>query len=1176
MLKSLKIDGHYVDYSQHNPFEFGVGTTLITGRNGRGKCLATGTLLRNPLTGETRAIESLTQEGIKGFQVMGYTSAMKLEPTPVVAAFPSGRKALFRLTLENGYSVVCSETHPFLTPEGSQELKDLKVGGVVAAPRHLQNPRGVRSGVYLPVLMGALIADGGLTRLGLNNGTATYTKEDPLNQEVVDGYLRNLGMTLQQVPHRCPGHYRVVPITRFNSGQRLRELLVGTGIRLQDYTPNASSVLKGNRGVGPEILRTISASTGDPRFSQLAQEVEDRLGRFRRWVDSWGGLKVGSRGKRIPDLILTADRSSQIEFLQGLFAGDGHVSKVTKGTPRLEYSSASLGLIEDLRYLLLQLGVATRVAYKPVWLKGKKFDSWRLTPAFSSAAWELCRILSGLPHSKKSERILQALQQGRPGLVGGHGVSISDTPPLSLYLSDLQLRSAGMAVIGGRSLTYLEKHPQSREKLQAICHELGSTYGALFDVAYSEVYWTKVVSIIPEGEGETYDIEVGNETHLYALDGVITHNSSVIEMIRFALFGTAALRRPASDYKKLDVELEFTVRDTDYRVSRSPKGAWLFKGDEQIAYGTTPVNGAIVGIFGYGLKVFDIANCCNQNQVMAFSDGMKPTERKALIDQTIGLAAIDELTKELGDEALSFSKELSFLSSRAVAPVEPEKPEPYLPVEDIRAAMADLREQANRRAVLINRLAQPAVIEPSPVDPQLVMLGQSVDPEGVKQQLESINKTLTMASILAGRLGSEPVKPQEPTVVDLLGHSLEDLNRSMEARIRFNDITRRLAKMELPTMTPADTQAARAHLDLWNRFQQKQQLLKQGDTECPHCHGTFPNAHKALEHYQDVPDNVDRPVWTIDHLARQERLQGNVEEHAELTAQATAAHALFIQGDATLLAQWTQAQAESREYDKKLAAYEERLAAYEQDKVALALLNTTALRKQKEELEYDLKMYTDWSAKASRYEADLGLYKADQQARVEFTEALAAIPDPAGDLHNLETLLMRTSAYETAYTNYTKQRGVFEADIAKMSELEASIADLKAGKTALVDLKARIKSHLLPSLNTVASLLLNEMTGGEMSKVELDEAFNITVDGFAIEALSGSGKAVANLALRLGLGQVLTNRVFSVFLGDELDASMDEQRAGYLMACLGRLRSQVSQILVVTHKQLSADHIIQL
>jgi hypothetical protein len=39
------------------------------------------------------------------------------------------------------------------------------------------------------------------------------------------------------------------------------------------------------------------------------------------------------------------------------------------------------------------------------------------------------------------------------------------------------------------------------------------------------------------------------------------------------------------------------------------------------------------------------------------------------------------------------------------------------------------------------------------------------------------------------------------------------------------------------------------------------------------------------------------------------------------------------------------------------------------------------------------------------------------------------------------------------------------------------------------------------------------------------------------------GKAVANLALRLGLGQVLTNKVFSLFIGDEIDASLDGSRA---------------------------------
>lgn len=40
--------------------------------------------------------------------------------------------------------------------------------------------------------------------------------------------------------------------------------------------------------------------------------------------------------------------------------------------------------------------------------------------------------------------------------------------------------------------------------------------------------------------------------------------------------------------------------------------------------------------------------------------------------------------------------------------------------------------------------------------------------------------------------------------------------------------------------------------------------------------------------------------------------------------------------------------------------------------------------------------------------------------------------------------------------------------------------------------------------------------------------------------MSGSGKAVANLSLRIGLGQVLTNNVLSLFVGDEIDSSLDK------------------------------------
>ena len=102
------------------------------------------------------------------------------------------------------------------------------------------------------------------------------------------------------------------------------------------------------------------------------------------------------------------------------------------------------------------------------------------------------------------------------------------------------------------------------------------------------------------------------------------------------------------------------------------------------------------------------------------------------------------------------------------------------------------------------------------------------------------------------------------------------------------------------------------------------------------------------------------------------------------------------------------------------------------------------------------------------------------------------------------------------------------------------------------------------------------MTGGQRDTIDVNEDFEIKVDGQPINTLSGSGKAVANLALRLGLGQVLTNNQFSIFLGDEIDASMDKDRAEKTSNTLEYLKDRISQILLVTHKYPQADYYIEL
>ncbi|MGQ7794710.1 AAA family ATPase, partial [Faunimonas sp. B44] len=110
--------------------------------------------------------------------------------------------------------------------------------------------------------------------------------------------------------------------------------------------------------------------------------------------------------------------------------------------------------------------------------------------------------------------------------------------------------------------------------------------------------------------------------------------SFIIEMIRYCLFGSAALRGEQSGYQKLRAELEWCLRGEDYKVVRntSPK---LYRGDEVIAVGTKPINVKIAELFGYGLTVFDTAHVANQGDIEKLGS-MKPAERKRMVDSVIG------------------------------------------------------------------------------------------------------------------------------------------------------------------------------------------------------------------------------------------------------------------------------------------------------------------------------------------------------------------------------------------------------------------------------------------------------------------------------------------------------------------------------------------------------------
>jgi exonuclease SbcC len=217
------------------------------------------------------------------------------------------------------------------------------------------------------------------------------------------------------------------------------------------------------------------------------------------------------------------------------------------------------------------------------------------------------------------------------------------------------------------------------------------------------------------------------------------------------------------------------------------------------------------------------------------------------------------------------------------------------------------------------------------------------------------------------------------------------------------------------------------------------------------------------------------------------------------------------------------------------------------------------------------------------YDAELGQYEADQVAYERYNDGLAekqgrfeALQSVPTTIAGLRKLVSDAKVYEGLLKQFNNQVRHYESNLIEYNRMTADAGHYASAQETIRGLKIAIKSMLLHSLNKVASHILGQMSGGERYQVEIDDDFNIEIDGLPINTLSGSGKAVANLAIRIALGQILTNRVFSLFMADEVDASMDDDRAASTAESLRRLTDSVTQVVLVTHKSPSTDHLIEL
>jgi DNA repair protein SbcC/Rad50 len=563
-----------------------------------------------------------------------------------------------------------------------------------------------------------------------------------------------------------------------------------------------------------------------------------------------------------------------------------------------------------------------------------------------------------------------------------------------------------------------------------------------------------------------------------------------MEMLRYCLFGSAALRGSVSDFASLRTDLTFTVRGQEYTVKRTLNHAQLLQDGEVITTGTKPVNQKITELFGYDLPVFDVANAFKQGEGSRLSD-MRPTERRRMVDRLVGADRLEQVSQWCQTQARDAQVALRAVQGVLVPPVPPE------PLE----TAVDPDELPEVRAL---------ESELSFVEATLRALPQS---DGSVPPTEQEIADYEHGVLEKERLARLPL-------IDFDRDELRHAWRAYEAH------QRQLALGPKASMREKEVDAL---LQEWDAYTANQALVRQYETlsrspvvTCE-CGKQFSLAQSELDDLKARIRDIQQPATTVAELRQQK------QRHERWRGQPIISEAPKPDRPASLI-------------DAVGTSVEERAKWRGFDRQELARLKDQSLRRMGPELE----------AKRDWLNDQLGGRSSEEILR---------------QVYALET-------YTKAVEQYEKDLSIYNTRLEEQATREADAADWAASRTAVDALRQEVKLHLIPSLARVASGLMTQLTGGSRNRIEIDDQFEITVDGRPIHALSGSGKDCANIALRLALGQVLTNNTFSVLILDEADTAMDANRAENLQSTLKALSTNISQIILVTHKVPHSEHVI--
>ncbi|NQT07057.1 MAG: DNA polymerase III subunit alpha [Candidatus Omnitrophica bacterium] len=463
---------------------------------GFNKCVVGSTELIDADTGQPVTVEELYES--KHF-ISTYScneDTLKVVPQKIKDVVCNGPKKTYRLRTRLGKEITATNNHPFLTVSGWKELRELKTGDMIAAPRAIPFNSGTEMEEYKIISLANLLSEGNLCHTA---GLYFYSNK----KEEVDEFVYNI----EQFSN-----------TKARAYQRNEkyEVYVGAG--------------QNTRFVKGQV-------PWNSRLATLEKTECNRKARSgaRVWIEELGLTYKKAYEKFIPHCIHALPDEQLALFIGKLWTGDGFVCNTRKkGINVPYYATSSKKMAAELQSLLLRLGIistATRKMFKYMY-KGKKQVKHGYTIHLCSRESAEIFLEKICPHiTGKAEQIdlLQDYYDSVPKNMDSKDVIPAAIKKLvckekersGRTWRDIE-RESGICTkeFYGEVKDY--KKGFRRNTIERLAEYFKSS--ELSKYAKSDIYWDSVVSIEYAGAKKTYDIEMEN-IHNFVANGIIVHNS---------------------------------------------------------------------------------------------------------------------------------------------------------------------------------------------------------------------------------------------------------------------------------------------------------------------------------------------------------------------------------------------------------------------------------------------------------------------------------------------------------------------------------------------------------------------------------------------------------------------------------------------------------------------------